>query len=44
MEAEEEQIERNADETEAEGGGEITLATINTNYLKGPITVTSFKP
>ncbi|KAK8396967.1 hypothetical protein O3P69_005157 [Scylla paramamosain] len=44
MEAEEEQIGRNVEETEAGGGGEITLATINTNYLKGPITVTSFKP
>ncbi|MPC19507.1 putative low-specificity L-threonine aldolase 2 [Portunus trituberculatus] len=44
MEVTEEQIGRNVEETEAEDGGEITLATINTNYLKGPITVTSFKP
>lgn len=42
MEADGADIGSNMEETEPTGG-EITVTTINTHYVKGPITVTSFQ-
>lgn len=44
MEAEDAGLGTNSEETGEPTGGEMTVATINTDYLKGPITVTSFRP